>query len=119
VKLPLREPEHAALRRELPRWGGFVSSALLQTEALRACSRYGAEFVTRARGALARVALLPLDDRLLEAAATLDPPELRTLDALHLATALSLGADLGVLVTYDERLRAAARDRGVHVLAPR
>jgi uncharacterized protein len=95
-----------------------VSSALLRTEALRACSRYGAKFVARARTALERVALLPIDDGLLDAAADLDPPELRTLDALHLATALSLGMDLGALVTYDERLRTAALARGMPVIAP-
>ena len=50
--------------------------------------------------------------------ARLQPPELRTPDALHLATALSLGADLGVLITYDERLALAAHAAAVAVVSP-
>ena len=47
------------------------------------------------------------------------PPDLRSLDAVHIASAFSLGDDLGVLVTYDERMLAAARHAGVEILAPR
>jgi predicted nucleic acid-binding protein len=118
VKLPLREAEHTALRDELARWGKRVSSALIRVEATRACARYGAEYVARAELALARLALVPVDDEVLRAAAELDPPELRSLDALHLATALSLGADLGVLFTYDHRMLSAARAAGLRVVAP-
>jgi len=55
----------------------------------------------------------------LETAATLEPPGLRTLDAIHLASALSLGTDLGAMVVYDERLATAAESNGVAVVAPR
>ena len=59
-----------------------------------------------------------LTPSLLERAALLEPPELRSLDAIHLATALSLGDELDGLVTYDERLARAARESGVPTLAP-
>lgn len=59
-----------------------------------------------------------LTPSLLERAALLEPPELRSLDAIHLATALSLGDELDGLVTYDERLARAARERGIPTLAP-
>lgn len=118
MKLPLREAEHTALRSELARWDTRTSSALIRVEATRACARYGAKYVTRVEQALARLALVPVDDTVLEAAAELDPPELRSLDALHLATALTLGADLGVLFTYDHRMQAAAHAVGISVVAP-
>lgn len=95
-----------------------MSSALLRAEALRACARYGAKFVARAEAALERVALIPLDESLLGDAGRIEPPALRTLDAVHLATAAALGGELGVLVTYDRRLGDAARDRGLRVEAP-
>jgi uncharacterized protein len=66
---------------------------------------------------LATLALVPVDDNVLQAAAHLGPPELRSLDALHLATALSLGA-VGVLFTYDSRLQVAAAAAGLTVSAP-
>lgn len=64
------------------------------------------------------LALLPLDDAVVDLAASLKPTGLRSLDALHLATALSVGADLGVLLTYDERLAEAAEAEGLPVAAP-
>lgn len=107
-----------ALRDELERWPPRVSSRLLIVESVRACARYGPEFADRALAGLADLALIPLDDAILLAAAALDPPGLRSLDAVHLATALSLGDRLGALVCYDERLLDAARAAGVTVAAP-
>lgn len=118
VKIPLGEPEQDALRSALSGFDAAVSSALLRVEATRACSRYGPTFVETATAGLASVALLPLDDLVLAAAATLDPPSLRSLDALHLASALSLGSDLGAIFTYDARMVDAARHYGVTVLSP-
>ena len=119
MKLPLREPEHAALREELSKWEGFVCSALLRVEAVRACARYGGKYAERAREGLASIALLPVDEPILDAASGLMPSGLRTLDAIHLATALSIAADLGVVVTYDARLAEAAVGQGLTVSAPR
>jgi uncharacterized protein len=65
------------------------------------------------------VTLIEVTVRTFEQAARLDPTVLRSLDALHLATALDLGDDLDGLVTYDDRLAEAARLNGVPVIAPR
>lgn len=63
--------------------------------------------------------LLPIDDETLEIAADLDPPELRSLDAIHLAATLSLGGELRRMYCYDARLCAVALSRGIDVRQPR
>jgi hypothetical protein len=60
VKLPLREPELAALTDELARWEGYVSSSLLAVEGIRACARYGDRHEREARDFLESISLLPL-----------------------------------------------------------
>lgn len=85
---------------------------------MRACSRYGEEYAGDARAFLESVALLPLDEGVLVAATALQPAELRSLDAIHLATALSAIEEVGVFVTYDQRLAAAASAHGFAVVAP-
>jgi uncharacterized protein len=95
-----------------------VCSALLAVEAVRACRRYGPVAAQRAREQLARVSLMPIDDAVLEHAARLDPPALRSPDALHLATALRARDDIGAFVAYDERLADAARAHRLPVLTP-
>jgi predicted nucleic acid-binding protein len=67
---------------------------------------------------LRRVDLLHLDDELLDDAATLDAGALRSLDAIHLAAARTLGDELSAIVTYDERMAAAAMRLGLSVDAP-
>lgn len=59
-----------------------------------------------------------MDRRLYAAAATLAPPELRSLDALHVAAALALGSDLVDFITYDSRMTTAARSHGLPVASP-
>lgn len=103
---------------ELSKWDGYVSSALLRVESIRACGRYGAQYAADARAFLADVALVPLDDCVLAEASAIDPAELRSLDALHLATALSIRDEIGVFVAYDERLLAVATREGFTVLSP-
>lgn len=117
VKLPLAEAERVALRAELSGWVGLVSSSLLEIEVLRACGRHGDAYLRRAEQAVARVALLPIDATIVAHAARLGPA-LRSLDAIHLATALSLGGEVGAFVVYDERLQAAATKAGLPVTAP-
>lgn len=119
MKLPLQEAELDALLAELVEWDGYVSSALLGVEAIRACGRYEGEYSVEARVFLEGVALLPLDHAVLDEAASIDPVGLRSLDALHLATALSIRSDLGVFVTYDDRLGEAAVGHGLTVAQPR
>lgn len=118
VKLAVLEAESAALRAYLYRRRPLVSSALARTEVGRALAPLGPEAVRRGREVLAGVDLVKVSDRLLEVAATLPPTQLRSLDAIHLATADQLGAALGPVVTYDGRMASAARALGWTVAAP-
>jgi predicted nucleic acid-binding protein len=120
VKVVVEEPESAALRAYLAAdEARRVSSALLRTEALRAVRHLGPEVLANVREGLRRVDLVAIDDRILDAAGILEPGVLRTLDAIHLATALAVGDDLEAIVTYDERMVAAARSLGLPTAAPR
>jgi len=119
VKLVVAEPESQPLHRALLRWPERVSSTLVRTEAVRALRRAGhGASVGVARRLIGGLHLIRLDEPLLDRAADLDPTELRSLDAIHLAAALSVGPDLGVFVTYDERLAQAAEASGLIVDAP-
>jgi len=118
VKLAVHEPESAPLRRYLTRRRPVVSSSLARTEVSRALLPLGAEAVQRGQDVLARLELARVNDRVLIAAGKLLPADLRSLDAIHLATALELGSDLARLVTYDDRMAAAARGLGLTVSAP-
>lgn len=119
VKLIVVEPESAALRRFLMPWPERTSATLLRTEAVRALRRSGHDgHVGAARRLFSSMRLVRLDEPLLDRAGDLDPRELRSLGAVHLATALAIGPDLGVLLTYDERLGDAARQRGLVVQSP-
>jgi predicted nucleic acid-binding protein len=119
VKLAAKEPESAALRRYLRRRRPLVSSALARTEVLRALLPAGPDAVARGREVLTRLDLLRINDRVLESAGVLQPSNLRSLDAIHLATAAQLGIDLGPIVTYDEQMAVAARQLGHRVASPR
>ena len=78
----------------------------------------GEQVADSAEASLSDVALVPMDDAVLAIARRLDPSELRSLDAIHLATALSVSSDLGALFSYDDPLAAAAAAAGLLVLAP-
>ena len=67
---------------------------------------------------MARISLIRVDEVVLEAAALLDPLSIRTLDAIHVATALGFAADLDAVVTYDARMGAAAEALGFPVAMP-
>ncbi|MGZ4105025.1 MAG: type II toxin-antitoxin system VapC family toxin [Actinomycetota bacterium] len=118
VKLAVHEPESAALRRYLRRRRPLVSSALARTEVARALSPLGPEAARRGRDVLARIDLARVNDRVLSAAGMLLPADVRSLDAIHLATAQELGSDLARIVTYDDRMADAARALGFNVSAP-
>lgn len=120
VKLVVVEGESASLRRYLEGWPERVSATLVRTEAVRALRRAGyGNRIGAARRLMSGMRLVRLDETTLDWAADLDPPELRSLDAIHLAAALAVGPDLGVMLTYDERLADAARLRGLVVQSPR
>lgn len=118
VKLAVEEPESNALRRHLRRRRPLVTSALARTEVLRALVLEGEEGLARGRAVLARLELIRVGDRVLNSAGRMLPPELRSLDAVHLATAQGLGSDLSHVVSYDERMLGAAKLLGMRTSNP-
>jgi len=118
VKLVVAEPESKALRRYLSRRRPLVSSALARTEVARALMPSGPEAVARGEEALRRIQLLRVQDRVLTDAGRLEPAELRSLDAIHLASAGQLGPSVRQIVTYDERIAGAAQTAGFQVASP-
>ncbi|MDQ3353832.1 MAG: type II toxin-antitoxin system VapC family toxin [Actinomycetota bacterium] len=121
VKLVQREAESASLRRYLRRHVDEqrVTSELARVEVVRAVALGGAQATARARRQLRRLHLVPLDRRLLDDAAVLTAPSrLRSLDAIHLASAQRLGPELRAVVTYDRQMAQCARSLGLVVEAP-
>jgi predicted nucleic acid-binding protein len=123
AKLVRSEPQSAALRTFLD-GAEMVSSELVLTELPRAIRRAAASGVMpvdrllkQAAELLDAVGLLPLERDTLIAAGMLPEPALRSLDAIHVATAVS-AAPLAGFVTYDERQSAAARLCGLRTIAP-
>jgi predicted nucleic acid-binding protein len=114
----LDEPDTPAIRRELGRFERRVSSGLLSVELHRLGLRESMlPYVTEL---LSGIVLIPLDEEVLAAAATIAPATVATLDALHLTTAISLSTTgkLDALMTYDKQLAIGAREHGVEVLEP-
>jgi uncharacterized protein len=118
VKLAVEEPESRALRRHLRRRRPVVSSALARTEVLRALLAEGVDGIERGRAVLSRVDLVRVNDRVLNAAGALLPAQVRSLDAIHLATAQLLGSDLSHVISYDERMLEAAEQLRLRILTP-
>jgi predicted nucleic acid-binding protein len=118
VKLVLEEPESGALDLALDDWR-WTSSALLEVEATLAVRRRDPARLDASRVLLGAVRTLEIDAPIRRAAAELADPGLRSLDAIHLATALSLGDRCGTVFAYDERLIAAAHAHGLSVTVPR
>lgn len=118
MKLAVREPDSATLRRYLRRKRPLITSALSRTEVARALLPFGPDAVARGDDVLRRLDVIRVNDRVLRAAGALLPLELRSLDAIHLATAIEIGADLSRVCMYDERMAAAAAELGLAVVAP-
>jgi predicted nucleic acid-binding protein len=118
VKLVVAEPESSALRRYLRRRKPYVSSALARAEVARSLLPFGPAALQRGDTVLARIDLIRVNDVVLRSAGSLLPEDIRTLDAIHLATAQQLGSDLARIVTYDVRMQAAAEAVGLDVNAP-
>ena len=118
VKLVVAEPASTALRHAL-HGADLVASALVRTELRRAAARHPDRRVDqRVTELLGALALVAVDSGVLDRAGTLTPASLRSLDALHVATALSLGARLDRFFTYDARMTDAARRHSIAVDAP-
>jgi predicted nucleic acid-binding protein len=117
VKLIAVEPETSALRRELARWPARTSSALATVEVARAARRLGQGTPALVPRVLAGLRLLAIEP-ILPAAMQIGGPMLRSLDAIHLATAASIAHELGAVITYDQRMAAEGASLGLNVLAP-
>jgi len=97
----------------------WASSTLLRIEVMRAIARVMPAAAPDARDLLQAFDYVSIDDDIVDAAMNEPDRMLRSLDAIHLATARVLGRDLDAFVTYDERLASAARDAGLPVTSPR
>src|SRR5262249_21407674 len=106
-------------RRYLSRRRPLVTSALARTEVARALMQSGSEAVARGELVLRRIQLLRVSDRVLNEAGLMTPIELRSLDAIHLASARQLGSAVRQIITYDERMADAAKACGWAVSSPR
>ncbi len=119
VKLVVVEPESAALSTFVGEWEYMITSRISAVEVARAAGREATpKIVERAVGLLDAIAFVELSPDIAALAGKLDPPTLRSLDAIHVASALSVGTDGGPFVTYDVRLRDAAIRAGLDVQAP-
>lgn len=118
VKLVVTEPETSALRRYLRAGPARVTSVLAVAEVLRAALRRDDGLVETARRLLARIDRIALGTQLIERAGTLMPRDMRTLDALHVASALEIGGELEAVVAYDRRLLDAATALGLPTASP-
>ena len=120
LKTVLNESQSGALNAYLAATGTpeLVSSALLSVEARRSVLRNDPTELPRTDLGLLRVEQVEVSGTVLEAASRLPDPMLRTLDAIHVATALLIREDVDVLVSYDPRMLAAAAAHGLSTASP-
>lgn len=120
VKLVLPETETEALLAALKDWPDRVASELALVEVMRASRRASDDEAIHRRAAdvLGGIHLLRLDSEILRRASELSPALLRSLDAIHLAAALSIQSDVGGFAVYDGTLTDAAREQGFRIIAP-
>lgn len=117
TKLATGEPETDAVASLSSADNLWITSDLARTEVPRAVTRQGGS-VTDALEVLRNMVVIELDRDIYELAGRIQPDRLRSLDAIHVAAALSLGSDLTAIVTYDQRLAEAAQLNGIKVLSP-
>jgi predicted nucleic acid-binding protein len=119
LKLVVREPETAALEADLADRDGLVASRLAVVECRRAAQRAShGRVLQTVDQILDAIYLIEVTPAMLDDAAAVDPPVLRSLDAIHLATALSVGDPDLEVITYDRRFAEAARANGLTVVQP-
>ncbi len=125
MKLLVRESESEAIEVELLRWSKLATSLVTNVELPRAVSRAREKRPNSVvdgslvlRGILALTTTIPLDERIVGEARDVKPTSVGTLDAIHVASALSLGPDLTAVATYDKRMQEALALLNVEVLAP-
>jgi predicted nucleic acid-binding protein len=117
VKLVVDEGDSDALDVALDAWP-WASSALLEVEATLTVRRRDPRRLDAVTALLGAVRIIDMDADIRRAARDLTDPGLRSLDAIHLATALSLGDRCGAFFVYDERLLAAAHAHGLPATVP-
>jgi uncharacterized protein len=120
VKLAHAEPESAALRGWLDKRAEaqWISSVLTEIESFRALARYAPEAVSRLPAVLDQIDLIDVDQPIRMVARTVMPTTVRSLDAIHLGTALHVRSELTSFVTYDKRLLDAAQAAGMPIDSP-
>lgn len=123
VKLAVVEAETAAVRAELAAYDAVVSSVITEVELSRAVLRAKQHGATALEDVgvwaiSAGLVLIELTPAIRQVAATLEPGTVRSLDAIHLATAAALGSDIAAILTYDRRMQGAADGLGLTVRAP-
>jgi uncharacterized protein len=118
LRLVFPDPTTPALQELLDGDDQLVSSSLMRVEARRATMRRAPRRLPRVDLLLDRIDIIGIDDAVIESAGRLPDLLLRSLDAIHLATALLIRADVDSLLTYDEHLAEAARTHGIPVVAP-
>lgn len=120
LKLLVEESESAALAGWLSERASIpaISSELARLEVIRAARRLDPVVVPAARTLMSQIDLLPLGGEIMMAAAEVGGPDLRSLDAIHLASALAVRDDLSAFVAYDRRLVVAATGAGLEVERP-
>lgn len=114
----LGEPDAPAVLHALDGFGEHIASRLLGLELRRLALRY--ELTEHANELLAGIALVPIDDALLQEVESVPPASVSTLDSIHLVTAMRLAAAgfVGAVLTYDVRLGEGARHHGLRVVSP-
>ena len=120
AKLVVRERESQALRDYLKqiRSDTLFTAAITRTELVRAARRADPALLITARTVLGSLAVIDLTTAVLDSAAVLDPPALRSLDAIHLVAAQRAGSQLRAVITYDARMAEAAESLAIPVVAP-
>ncbi len=118
MKLAVEELESEALVGAITGLGPYVTSIVGEIETVRVCARVNVP-PSQVDELLDGLVVVALDEDVRRLAVAAGSPVLRTLDAIHLATALSLGRDVEQLATYDTRLSAVAEEAGLRVLTPR
>jgi len=119
VKLFKAERETEAFRTALADWPVQVTSELIRVEAICTARRLDDQDVLqRAKAALELINLIPVTPEIIELATDAYTPSLRAMDAIHLATAITMREDLGAMFVYDGDLHAAAHTHHLNPIAP-
>jgi uncharacterized protein len=126
LKLLVREAESAVIEQELVLWPNLATSIVTEVELPRAVARAREDRPDAVidgslilQGVVASAAIIELNEEIVAAARSVGPVHVGALDAIHIASALSLDKDLAGVATYDGRMADALTRVGVNVIAPR